>query len=134
MAMLTHYSSKPQRPSEFLRSWLRILLSGDVHQNPDPTTKYPCPVCACNVTGRGVSYLCKRCSGWVHSKCSGLRNAAEYRRIKDWVCSSCSSPPTHSTETTTANNINSNTSCRWEFIYYHAIEHKWHRQQTDGIR
>ena len=41
-----------------------------------------------------VSYLCNRCSGWVHSKCSGLQNAAEYRRIKDWICSSCNSPPT----------------------------------------
>ena len=41
-----------------------------------------------------MSYLCNRCSGWVHSKCSGLQNAAEYRRIKDWVCSSCNSPPT----------------------------------------
>ena len=47
-----------------------------------------------HVTGRGMRYLCNRCSGWVHSKCSGLQNAAEYRRIKDWVCSSCSSPPT----------------------------------------
>ena len=56
-----------------------------------PTTKYPCPVCARNVTSRGVSYLCNRCSGWVHSKCYGLQNAAEYRRIKDYVCSSCSS-------------------------------------------
>ena len=91
---LTHYSSKPQRPSDSSRSWQRILLSGDVHPNPGPTTKYPCPVCARNVTGRGVSYLCNRCSGWVHSKCSGLQNAAEYRRIKDWVCSSCNSPPT----------------------------------------
>ena len=41
-----------------------------------------------------MSYLCNRCSGWVHSKCSGLQNAAEYRRITDWVCSSCNSPPT----------------------------------------
>ena len=70
------------------------MLSGDVHPNPGPTTKYLCPVCARNVTGRGVSYLCNRCSGWVHSKCSGLQNAAEYRRIKDWVCRSCSSTPT----------------------------------------
>ena len=37
-----------------------------------------------------MSYLCNRCSGWVHSKCSGLRNAAEYRRISDWACRSCS--------------------------------------------
>ena len=130
--IITH--QKPQRPSDFSRSWLRIPLSGDVHQNPGPTTKYPCPVCARNVTGRGMSYLCNRCSGWVHSKCSGLQNAAEYRRIKDWVCSPCSSPPTHSTETTTTTNINSSTSCRWEFIHHHAIQRKWHRQQTDGIR
>ena len=60
----------------------------------DDYNVYPCPVCARNVTGRGVSYLCNRCSGWVHSKCSGLQNATEYRRIKDWVCSSCNSPPT----------------------------------------
>ena len=93
-AKLTHYSSKPKRPSDSSRSWLRILFSGDVHPNPDPTTKYPCPVCVRNVTGRGVSYLCNRCSGWVHSKCSGLQNSAEYRRIKNWVCRSCSSRPT----------------------------------------
>ena len=41
-----------------------------------------------------MRYLCNRCSGWVHSKCSGLRNAAEYRRIKGWVCSFCNSPST----------------------------------------
>ena len=88
-AKLTHYSSKPQRPSDSSRSWLRILLSGNVHPNPGPTTKYPCPVCARNVTSRGVSYLNNRCSGWVHSKCSGLQNAAEYKRVMDWVCSYC---------------------------------------------
>ena len=43
---------------------------------------------------RGVSYMCNCCFSWVHSKCSGLQNAAEYRRIKNWACSSCSSPPT----------------------------------------
>ena len=128
-AKLTHYSSKPQRPSDSSRAWQRILLSGDVHPNPGPTTKYPCPVCARNVTSRGVSYLCNRCSGWVHSKCSDLQNAAEYRRIKDWVCSSCNSPPTLPklqpppipTQAV-------------EYIHHHAIQRKWHRQQTDGIR
>ena len=47
---------------------------GDVHPNPGPTIKYPCPVCALNVTGRGVSYLCDRCSGWVR------RNHNRYQR------------------------------------------------------
>ena len=101
---------------------------------PWPYYKVSMSVWARNVTGCGVSYLCNPCSGWVHSKCSGLQNAVEYRRIKDWVCSSCSSPPTHSTETTTATDINSNTSCRWEYIHHHAIQRKWHWQQTHGIR
>ena len=38
--------------------------------------------------------MCNCCSGWVHLKCSGLQNAAEYSQIKNWACSSCSSPPT----------------------------------------
>ena len=33
--------------------------------------------------GRGVSYQCNRCSGWVHAKCYGLLNAAQYRRSSD---------------------------------------------------
>ena len=41
--------------------------------------------------------MCNRCSGWVNSKCSGLQNAAEYRRIKF---------PTHSTNTETASITN----------------------------
>ena len=41
-----------------------------------------------------MSYLCNRCSGWVHSKCSDLLNASEYRRVKDWVCSTRRTPPT----------------------------------------
>ena len=93
-AKLTHYSTMPHRPSDSSRPRQRLLLSGDVHQNPGPATKYPCSVCTSNVTSRGVSYMCNRCSGWVHSKCSGLQNAAEYRRIKNWACISCSSPPT----------------------------------------
>ena len=92
-AKLTHYSTMPHRSSDSSRPRQHLLLSGDVHQNPGPSTKYPCSVCTRNVTSRGVSYMCNRCSGWVHSKCSGLQNAAEYRRIKNWACSSFSSPP-----------------------------------------
>ena len=61
-------------------------------------TKYPCSVCTRNVTSHGVSYMCNRCSGWVYSKCSGLQNATEYRRIRN--CS-ISYPPTHSINTET---------------------------------
>ena len=61
--------------------FMLLQMSGDVHPNPGPATKYPCPVCARNVTSRGVSYQCNRCSGWVHAKCSGLLNAAQYRKV-----------------------------------------------------
>ena len=74
----THYSSKPQQPSDSSRPRQRLLLSGDVHPHPGPTTKSTYLGCARNVTSRGVSYLYNRCSVWVHSKCSGLQNAAEY--------------------------------------------------------
>ena len=81
-AKLTLYSTMPHRPSDSSRPRQRLLLSGDVHQNPGPATKYPCSMCTSNVTSRGVSYMCNRCSGWVHSKCF------------DWACISCSFPPT----------------------------------------
>ena len=68
-------------------------MAGDVHPNPGPATKYPCPVCTRNITSRGVSYKCTRCSGWVHAKCSGILNAAQYLRKSDWTCDTCSAPP-----------------------------------------
>ena len=72
---------------------LKLLqMSGDVHPNPGPATKYPCPVCTRNVTSRGVSYKCTKCYGWVHAKCSGILNAAQYRRKGDWTCDACSAP------------------------------------------
>ena len=85
-AKLTHYSSKPQQLSDSSRPRLRILILGDKYPIPSPTTKYPSPVCTRNVISCGVSYLC--------SHCSVRQNAAKYRRIKDCMYSSCSSPPT----------------------------------------
>ena len=54
---LTHYSTMPHRPSDSSRPRQRFLLSGDVHQNPSPATKYTCSVCTSNVTSCGVSYV-----------------------------------------------------------------------------
>ena len=51
-----------------------------------PYFKYPCTVCTRNVTSRGVSYQCNRCSGWVHVKFSGLINAAQYWKSKETTC------------------------------------------------
>ena len=75
-AKLTHYSTMPHRPSDSSRPRQRLLLSGDVQQNPGPATSIHVP---CVQATSWVSYMCNRCSRWVHSKCSGLQNAAEYR-------------------------------------------------------
>ena len=91
LILLMTTKSLRRRPDRTLV--ILLQMSGDVHPNPGPATKYPCPVCASNVTSRGVSYQCHRCSGWVHAKCSGLLNAAQYRRSSDWACGPCSTPP-----------------------------------------
>ena len=70
---------------------LLLLMAGDIHSNPGLTVKYPCPVCARDVTSRGVSYRCTICSGWVHAKCSGLLNVTTVsERNNDWTCNPCS--------------------------------------------
>ena len=85
--------TKPQRRQPDQTHLMLLQMSGDVHPNPGLATKYPCPVCTRNVTNRGVSYKCTKCYGWVHAKCSGLLNAAQYRRSSDWACGPCSTPP-----------------------------------------
>ena len=68
-------------------------MSGDVYPNPGPATKYPCPVRTRNVTSRGVNYYkCNICTVWVYAKCTGLLNAAQYRRKGDWTFDTCSAP------------------------------------------
>ena len=76
-----------------------LLMAGDIHPNPGHTAKYPCPVCARDVTSPGVNYRCTRCSGWVNAKYSGLLNAAQYRRNKDWTCDPCSASNTQQSTT-----------------------------------
>ena len=92
-ATLTHYSTEPLTTGPDYDPLLLLLaLAGDVHQNPGPS-RYPCSVCFKNVTSQGTSYLCTRCSHWVHSRCSGLRNAADYRKANGWICTACMTPP-----------------------------------------
>ena len=92
-AMLTHYSTEPLTTGPDYDPLLLLLaLAGDVHPNPGPS-RYPCSVCFKNVTSQGTSYLCTRCSHWVHSRCSGLRNAADYRKANGWICTACMTPP-----------------------------------------
>ena len=92
-ATLTHYSTEPLATGPDYDPLLLLLaLAGDVHPNPGPPS-YPCSVSFKNVTSQGTSYLCTRCSHWVHSRCSGLRNAADYRKANGWICTACMMPP-----------------------------------------
>ena len=90
--LIRNMIAKPQWQQTDRARLMLLQMSGDVHPNTGPITKYPFPLCAWNVTSRGVSYKCIRCSGWVHAKCSGLLNAAQYRIKSDWTCSTCSAP------------------------------------------
>ena len=92
-AMLTHYSTELLTTGPNYDPLLLLLaLASDVHPNPGPA-RYRCSVCFKNVTSQGTSYLCTRCSHWVHSRCSGLRNAADYRKANGWICTACITPP-----------------------------------------
>ena len=92
-ATLTHYSTEPRTTGPDYDPLLLLLaLTGNVHPNPGPS-RYPCSVCFKNVTIQGTSYLCTRCSHWVHSRCFGLRNAADYRKANGWICTACMTPP-----------------------------------------
>ena len=92
-ATLAHYSTELLTTGpDYDPLRLLLALAGDVHPNSG-LPRYPCSVCFKNVNSQGTSYLCTRCSHWVHSRCSGLRNIADYHRAKGWICTACRTPP-----------------------------------------
>ena len=90
--LIRYMITKPQQRQPDQTHLKLLQMSGDEHLNPGPAIKYPCPVCTRNVTSRGVSYKCTKCYGWVHAKCSGILNAAQYRRKSYWTCDAGSAP------------------------------------------
>ena len=88
-ATLTHYSTEPLTTGP---DYDPLLLLLSLAVNPG-LPRYPCSVCFKNVTSQGTSYLCTRCSHWVHSRCSGLRNVADYHRANCWICTACRTLP-----------------------------------------
>ena len=125
-ATLTHYSTEPLTTGPDYDSLLRLLaLTGDVHPNPGPP-RYPCSVCFKNVTSQGIIYLCTRCLHWVHSRCSGLRNVADYRRANGWICTAWRTPPQPRASSPPPSPAHTPTT------YYSGSQ--WHRQQTDGTK
>ena len=84
-ATLTHYSTKPLTTGpDYDQLLLLLALAGDVHPNTG-ASRYPCSVCFKNVTSQGTNYLCTRCS------C--LRNAADYRKANGGICTACMTTP-----------------------------------------
>ena len=61
---------------------LLLALASDVHLDRQGT---PARSASKNVTSQGTSYLCTRCSA--------LRNAADYRKANGWICTACMTPP-----------------------------------------
>ena len=57
----------------------RIVLGGDVHTNPGPSSKRmpknPCKECEKTVRSNQEALLCVHCNTWSHVKCIGLRKA-----------------------------------------------------------
>ena len=78
----------------------QIILGGDVHTNPGPSSKRmpknPCKECEKTVQSNQEALLCVHCNTWLHVKCLGLRKA-EFKWYKvcpeiQCTCSLCSLP------------------------------------------
>ena len=132
-ATLTHYSTETLTTGPDYDPLLLLLaLAGDVHPNPGPS-RYPCLVCFKNVTSQGTSYLCTRCSHWVHSRCSGLRNAADYRKVSGWICTACMTPPRPCAPSPPPSPAHTPTMSD-KVVQHTTVERQWYRQQTDGTK
>ena len=50
--LILNTTTKPLRQRPDRAQLLLLLMEDDIHRNPGPTAKYPCPVCARDVTSR----------------------------------------------------------------------------------
>ena len=105
MATLIRYSTEPLTIGPDFDLLLLIAVARDVHPNPGR------PRYSCSVSSQGTSYLCTRCSHWVHSRCSGLRNMAVNHRANDWICTTCGTPSQPRTPSPPPRPAHSSTKC-----------------------
>lgn len=79
----------------------RLILSGDIAENPGPdkvedknakavkTTKAPkCPSCEKAVQSNHKRFLCEVCFDLFHAKCTGI-SGYQIKSIHVWICSKC---------------------------------------------
>ena len=66
---------------------------------------------------------------WVHSRCYGLRNAADYRKANGWICTACMTQPHPRAPTpppSPAHHVRQD-------VQHTTVERQWYRQQTDRV-
>lgn len=72
----------------------RLLLSGDCHPNPGPSTvRKKCDTCHKSISRNHRVLLCSVCESWNHIKCAEV-SPSEYKRLKSqinltWMCATC---------------------------------------------
>ena len=88
-----------------------VLLAGDIHPNPGPSSpavascEFPCTICGYSVDEDHAAICCNNCERWTHIWCSGGVSLEEYNIIVDntddspWFCPACfaSEHPYHQT-------------------------------------
>ena len=65
-----------------------------------------------------------------HSRCSGLRNIADYRRVNGWICTACRTQPqprAPAPPLSPAHHVR-------QYIQHTTMERQWNRKQTDGTK
>ena len=126
-ATLTHYSTEQLTTGpDYDPQLLLLSVAGDVQPNPGPS-RYPCWVCFKNVTSQCTSSLCTRFLHGIHSRCSGLRNPANYRRANGWICTACKTPRAPSPPPSPTHHVR-------QEVQNTTVVRQWYRQQTDGTK
>lgn len=75
---------------------LLLLQAGDLETNPGPSeVKYPCQVCAEEVTWECQALCCDECDGLIHADCIGISTGTYNELIGTsllWFCKTCGVP------------------------------------------
>ena len=67
-----------------------MLIRAGIEPNPGPNT-YHCASCKKNLGAYSVK--CTKCEGWLHIKCSRLKNSSERKKFPNWTGPCCSPIP-----------------------------------------
>ena len=62
------------------------VIFGKMRKEDQSTGKYPCVICRKGVGGNSIQ--CKKCKGWVHKKCSGIKGRLPTSG-RDYECRKC---------------------------------------------